>query len=232
MSSSMREKVTKVSVTALSISSTHMNITSGLRRTSSPTAPIEKMIEPEHQVPGRRDLGDGEHHARLRGSARPRRLGSSRLGSASAALGLVGATSGSSISSARLHLARQHHGADDRDHEEHAGDLEGEQVGGEERLAELVDVGARRVEEVGCRRPRPARRWLAVGGPEGEERQGEHGQADDHRRRSAGRRRAARSTGPRRGRRRAASARTGTARRWRRRRRSPARRRGSAPPGR
>ena len=36
MSSSIREKVTKVRVTALSISSTHMNITSGLRRTSRP----------------------------------------------------------------------------------------------------------------------------------------------------------------------------------------------------
>jgi hypothetical protein len=38
--------VTKVRVTALSISSTHMNITSGFRRTSSPTAPIENRNEP------------------------------------------------------------------------------------------------------------------------------------------------------------------------------------------
>ena len=36
----LRAKVTNVRLTALSISSTHMNITSGLRRTSSPTAPI------------------------------------------------------------------------------------------------------------------------------------------------------------------------------------------------
>ena len=36
----MREKVTSVRLTALSISSTDMNMTIALRRTSTPTAPI------------------------------------------------------------------------------------------------------------------------------------------------------------------------------------------------
>ena len=40
MSSSARANVTNVRLAALSISSTHMNITSTLRRSSSPTAPM------------------------------------------------------------------------------------------------------------------------------------------------------------------------------------------------
>ena len=37
-----RANVTNVRLTALSMSSTHMNITSGLRRTSRPTAPMRE----------------------------------------------------------------------------------------------------------------------------------------------------------------------------------------------
>ena len=42
---------------------------------------------------------------------------------------------------ARLHLPGQDDRAHDGDHEQDGGDLEGEEVVGEERLAELVDVG-------------------------------------------------------------------------------------------
>jgi hypothetical protein len=38
-----REEVTKVRLTALSISSTHMNMISALRRTSRPMAPIQNI---------------------------------------------------------------------------------------------------------------------------------------------------------------------------------------------
>src|SRR4051794_24784748 len=54
MSFSMRAKVTKVKLTALSISSTHMNMTSTLRRISNPTAPMVKSMaaRPRYQAPG------------------------------------------------------------------------------------------------------------------------------------------------------------------------------------
>ena len=61
MSLSIRAKVTNVRLTALSMSSTHMNITSGLRRTSRPTAPDVKRSGAEHEVPGGGDLQDGDH---------------------------------------------------------------------------------------------------------------------------------------------------------------------------
>ena len=48
--SASRPNVTKVRFTALSISSTHMNITSGLRRTSSPTAADGEEHGREHEV--------------------------------------------------------------------------------------------------------------------------------------------------------------------------------------
>ena len=41
------ENATNVTLTALSMSSTHMNITSTLRRTSRPTAPMVKRIARE-----------------------------------------------------------------------------------------------------------------------------------------------------------------------------------------
>ena len=219
MSSSMREKVTKVRVTALSISSTHMNITSGLRRTSSPTAPIAKSIDAQHQVPGRRDLGDGDHQAlRLGSDSGSARVG--RLGAAASSASWA-ATSGSSIRSARLTLRASTTAPTTAITSRTRGDLEGEQVGREERLAELGRRRARAVvEEVGVARLGRRTGGVAVGGPEREA----AGRARTARPTTHGRdpladARAARSRGPRRGRRRAASARTGTARRWRRRRR-------------
>ena len=47
----IRAKLTRLRFTAFSMSSTHMNTTMALRRTSTPTAPIEKSIS----VP----VGDG-----------------------------------------------------------------------------------------------------------------------------------------------------------------------------
>ena len=91
-----------------------------------------------------------------------------------------------------LHLAGEDDGADDGDHQEHRGDLEGEEVVGEERLAELLDVGLALVEAV--RRPRdhlagglvdpglggPGAGGLEVGVGHGHDRQGEDGGGHDH----------------------------------------------------
>ena len=92
----MRANVTKVRVTALSISSTHMNITSGFRRTSNPTAPIENRIEPSTRYQAGVTSATASITRPPRAS-RGRRLGARRLGSAAAAT-----SSGSSTSSARF----------------------------------------------------------------------------------------------------------------------------------
>ena len=153
MSSSVLAKATKVRLTALSISSMHMNITSGLRRTSSPTAPMANSTAPSDEVPGGRDLRDRDHAV---------------ASCASTGLCPAGMPSEQPPPAPRpqrptprdrrrvrsLHLAGEHHGADDGDHEQHRGDLEGEHVVGEQRLAELVDVGHRPVDGVADRRPR------------------------------------------------------------------------------
>ena len=60
MSSSMRPKVTNVRLTPLSINSTHMNMTSTLRRTSSPTPADAEEDGGQDQVPG---SGDGHSAA-------------------------------------------------------------------------------------------------------------------------------------------------------------------------
>ena len=124
-------RATNVRLTALSISSTHMNITSGLRRTISPTAPIAE-----------------QHRRRARGSrwwwARRRRA--------------PARSSTSSRSACFWDLAGQQHGADDRDDQQHRRELEREHVVGEQvagqRLDVLVAVGVERLPSASVSRPR------------------------------------------------------------------------------
>ena len=65
-------KVTKVRFTALSISSMHMNITSGLRRTRSPTAPMENSSADSSRYQVGVDGGDHEPAPPARGRSRVR----------------------------------------------------------------------------------------------------------------------------------------------------------------
>ena len=171
-SSSAREKATKVRFTALSISSTHMNITSGLRRTSRPDGPDGEDQRGQHQVPGlgEHQLHLGQHHRAPPRRRHPRRPASAAGPSADPArrprrrrarprrrrLGLElveGRAVGELVQVDRLAggSTGQHHGADHGDGEQHRGDLEGEHVVGEQHLAEAVDVGHVGVE----RRERP-----------------------------------------------------------------------------
>ena len=117
--SSMRPKVTNVRFTALSMSSTHMIITSGLRRTSRPTAPMVKRTAPSTRYQTAR--------ARLRDQRAPRARASSSRGSSSCRM-----DSGSGMGSYESGPPGQHDGADHGDGEQAGGDLEGEDVGGEE----------------------------------------------------------------------------------------------------
>ncbi len=89
----------------MSISSTHINSTSGLRRTSTPTAPIAEQHRAEDEVPRRRRCGCGPRRSRLIDVARLRR---SRRG--------------------------QEDRADDGDDEQNRRELEGEHVGAEQVL--------------------------------------------------------------------------------------------------
>ena len=148
-------KVTKVRLTALSISSTHMNMISTLRRISSPTAPMLNSA-----------AASARYHVRSRSTAHERDLRVGLVGLLVFGLFLGRARRGSaSWPSPRLgRLGRfdlgdvvgvdvgpfgptgQRDGGDDGDHEQHRGGLEGEQVAGEDRLGELLDVAARALE--------------------------------------------------------------------------------------
>ena len=61
------DRATKQRLTALSISSMHINITSGLRRTSTPTAPMPNSTAPStrYHVGGRHGSGRTRSHSRL-----------------------------------------------------------------------------------------------------------------------------------------------------------------------
>ena len=110
MSLSMRAKVTNVRLTALSISSTHMNITSTLRRMRRPTAPMVNRAAARVRYHAReRSRASVSCRARLDRSLGPRTAG-------------------------------QHDGADHGDHEQDRRDLEREQVAGEDRPGQLLDV--------------------------------------------------------------------------------------------
>src|SRR5579862_3513641 len=126
MSSSMRANVTKVRLTALSISSTHMNMTSTLRRMSRPTAPMVNSTAAtvRYQAPGTLI------------SPRPLELG----------VGAPGLVVGGGVGPAHEHDGR--HDGDDQQRRRH---LEGHQVGGEHGPAELLDVGPRPRELAGAR---------------------------------------------------------------------------------
>ena len=110
MSSSCTDRATNDRLAALSISSMHMNITSGLRRMSRPTAPIENSSAAEQQVPGRRGGDHGDHDA-----SSPRRR--------------------ASPSATRGRRRVDEHGAGDRDDQQHRRQLEGEHVVAEEARA-------------------------------------------------------------------------------------------------
>ncbi len=73
----------------------------------------------------------------------------------------------------------QQHRAHDRDHEEDGCDLEGEEVAGEDRLAELLDVGDLGADGVGAVVGRTDAGGLSVGGGEREEWEREDDEADD-----------------------------------------------------
>ena len=90
-----RANATNVRLTALSISSTHMNITSGLRRTSRPTAPMRE-----------------QHGARGRGT-------SVVVGRRRASRVIVGSSSRLVVVGRGRSAPGEHDGADDGDHEQH-----------------------------------------------------------------------------------------------------------------
>ena len=106
MSPSCLLSATKLRLTALSISSTHMNMTSGLRRTSTPTVPIANSTA----ASTRYHVVVGERQRRS----------------------LIG-VSGEAFGGA----ARQQHGADDGDDQQHRRELEGEHVVAEQVAASL-----------------------------------------------------------------------------------------------
>jgi hypothetical protein len=117
MSLSMRAKVTKVRLAALSISSMHMNMIRTLRRTSRPMAPMVKTM-----------------------AARPRYQAPERLIADDPSLSVVVLLLGVD----RRRAAGQHDGADHGDDQQRGGGLEREQVGGEELLAQLGRLACRR----------------------------------------------------------------------------------------
>src|SRR5581483_6231319 len=117
-SSSMRANVMNVRLTALSMSSTHMNMISTLRRTSSPTAPMVNSTA----------ATDRYHAPGTLISPRPLELG---VGFARLVVG------------GRVRPAHEHDGRHDGDHQQRRGDLEGQQVGAEQRPAELLHVRPR-----------------------------------------------------------------------------------------
>ncbi len=140
MSSSMRENVTKVRFTALSISSMHMNMTRTLRRISSPTAPMlnSTAASTRYQAAGRSFIG-------------PAHLGLVRTTRSLRASLLAPGPPPSSTAPVvrRAQDAPRHHGDD----EQRRGDLEGEEVGGEDAAAELRRRWHRRLVERAGRRP-------------------------------------------------------------------------------
>ena len=102
---------TKLRLTALSISSMHMNITSGLRRSDDADGADAEQHGGEHEVVGRRDDDVGDHDRPLR-----------RPGPTSLAAG-------------------EHDRAGDGDDQQHRRQLEGEHVVAEQVVGELADVG-------------------------------------------------------------------------------------------
>ena len=119
-SSSPVERATNDRFTAFSISSTHMNITSGLRRMSRPTVPMPNSTA----ASSRYHVGVGATSAITARSPPSRSARPARP------------APGSTRNGRRARMTVAEHGDD----EQHRRDLEGEHVGREQRAGQLVDV--------------------------------------------------------------------------------------------